>query len=69
MWPNNNLEFLDIITLLSFALQLQNTESHKIDALRDEMDKKLDNEIKAQLNRIEHKVDTILDSLERILNY
>lgn len=62
MWQNEqqNLDFLDIITMLSFALQLQNTESHKIDALRDEVSKKLDSEIKAQLNRIEQKLDNLL---------
>lgn len=54
------LGILDIITVLSFALQLQNTESHKIDSLRDEVSKKLDNDIKAQLNRIEQKLDMLL---------
>lgn len=55
------LGILDIITVLSFALQLQNTESHKIDALRDEVSKKLDNDVKAQLNRIEYKLDQLLN--------
>lgn len=62
MWQNEqeNLSFLDIITILSFVLQLQNTESHKIDALRDEVSKKLDNDVKAQLDRIEQKLDRLL---------
>lgn len=61
MWQNeqNQLNILDIITILSFALQLQNTESHKIDALRDEVSKKLDKDIKEQLNRIEEKLDKL----------
>ena len=62
MWQNE-LNMLDIITMLSFALQLQNTESHKIDALRDEVSKKLDNDLKIQLNRIEQKLDQILDKI------
>lgn len=62
MWQNQqqDLEILDIITILSFALQLQNTESHKIDALRDEVSKKLDKDIKLQLDRIEQKLDKLL---------
>lgn len=62
MWYNEQQELgiLDVITILSFALQLQNTESHKIDTLRDEVSKKLDKEIKAQLNRIEEKLDRLL---------
>lgn len=68
MWPNQQQELgmLDIITILSFALQLQNTESHKIDFLRDEFSKKLDNEIKAQLNRIEQKLDRLLAQLDNM---
>lgn len=62
MWQNEQqeLNMLDIITMLSFALQLQNTESHKIDALRDQVSKTLDQDIKAQLNRIEQKLDQLL---------
>lgn len=62
MWQNEQqeLNMLDIITMLSFALQLQNTESHKIDVLRDQVSKTLDQDIKAQLNRIEQKLDQLL---------
>lgn len=63
MWQNE-LNLLDVITMLSFALQLQNTESHKIDALRDEVSKKLDKDIKAQLNRIEQKMDYLLSLVQ-----
>lgn len=67
MWPSRQqeLNFLDIITMLSFALQLQNSESHKIDSLRDEVSNKLDKDIKNQLNRIENK----LDYLQRTFDY
>lgn len=66
MWQSEqeNLSFLDFITMLSFALQLQNTESHKIDALRDEVSSKLDKDIKEQLNRIEYKLDMLLSKYE-----
>lgn len=59
MWQQE-LNILDVISILSFALQLQNTESHKIDALRDQVSKSLDKDIKEQLNRIEQKLDTLL---------
>lgn len=66
MWQSEqeNLSFLDFITMLSFALQLQNTESHKIDALRDEVSTKLDKDVKEQLNRIEYKLDILLSKYE-----
>lgn len=60
MNTQQELDILDIITVLSFALQLQNTESHKIDALRDEVSKKLDRDIKQQLDRIEEKLDYLI---------
>lgn len=61
MWQNeqNELNILDIITILSFALQLQNAESHKIDQLRDEVSSVLNNQVKTQLDRIEQKVDRL----------
>lgn len=67
MWENEqrNLDFLDIITILSFALQLQNRESHKIDQLRDDVDRKVDGEIKAGLEELNAKLDRILEILER----
>lgn len=61
MQQEQNLEILDIITILSFALQLQNTESHKIDVLRDQMSKTLNKDIKEQLNRIERKLDKLIE--------
>lgn len=65
MWPNEQQQFnlLDVISILSFALQLQNTESNKIDALRDQVSKSLDNDIKAQLNRIERRLEEIESKL------
>lgn len=63
MWGNEQQEIgiLDIITVLSFALQLQNRESHKIDQLRDEVSKELQGKIERQLDRIEQKLDKILE--------
>lgn len=62
MWQNQQqeLSFLDFISVLSFGLQVLNTESHKVDALRDEVAQKLDKEIKVQLDRIEQKLDRLL---------
>ena len=65
MWQNEqeNLDFLDIITILSFALQVQNSESHKIDQLRDEFSRTVDGEIKTELREINEKLDRILQIL------
>lgn len=60
------LGFLDIITVLSFILQIQNRESHKIDQLRDEMSKEFDKEHKILLEDINTKLDTIIQYLARI---
>lgn len=61
MWnEQQNLDFLDIITILSFALQVQNSESHKIDQLRDEIAKELQEKIETQLTRVEEKLDYII---------
>lgn len=62
MWGNEQQEIgiLDVITILSFALQIQNRESHKIDQLRDEVSKELQDKIEKQLDRIEQKLDKLL---------
>lgn len=45
MWQDN-LEFLDIITVLSFAMQMQQGEENR--------------RMKEQLDRIERKIDILL---------
>ena len=54
MWQNN-LEMLDIISIISFILQLQNAESHEVERLRNEMSK--------QFNIL---LDTMNEKLDRI---
>lgn len=61
----NNLNFLDAISIASFILQLQNAESHKIDALRDEMEQKFDEQIRVLLEEINKKLDLIIELLTR----
>ena len=51
----NNLEMLDIISIISFILQLQNAESHEVERLRNEMSK--------QFNIL---LDTMNEKLDRI---
>ena len=54
MWQNN-LEMFDIISIISFILQLQNAESHEVERLRNEMSK--------QFNIL---LDTMNEKLDRI---
>ena len=65
MWQNEqqNFDFLDVITILSFALQLQNRESHEIEKLKNDLDRTMDGEIKARLDEIDNKLDLILQKL------
>lgn len=59
----DNLNFLDAISIASFILQVQNSESHKIDALRDEMEQKFDEQTRVLLEEINKKLDLILELL------
>lgn len=49
MWQNN-IEFLDIISIISFVLQLQNAESHEVERLRNEVSKRFDEQTKILLD-------------------
>ena len=59
----DNLNFFDAISIASFILQLQNSEGHKIDALRDEMSQKFDEQTQVLLEEINKKLDLILELL------
>lgn len=59
----DNLNFFDAISIASFILQLQNSEGHKIDALRDEMEQKFNEQTKVLLEEINKKLDLILELL------
>lgn len=58
MWQNN-IEFLDIISIISFVLQLQNAESHEIERLRNEVSKRFDAQTKILLDAMNNKLDRI----------
>lgn len=58
MWQNN-IEFLDIISIISFVLQLQNTESHEVERLRNEVSKRFDEQTKILLDAMNNKLDRI----------
>lgn len=66
MWQNEQQELgiLDVISILSFGLQLQNRESHQIEQLRSELANELQKRIEAQLDRIESKLDRIITNFE-----
>lgn len=59
----DNINFFDAISIASFILQLQNTEGHKIDALRDEMGQKFNEQTRVLLEEINKKLDLILELL------
>lgn len=61
MWQNN-LEMLDIISIISFILQLQNTESHEVERLRNEMSKQFD----ILLDTMNEKLDRIEAELRKL---
>lgn len=58
MWQNN-IEFLDIILIISFVLQLQNAESHEVERLRNEVSKRFDEQTKILLDAMNSKLDRI----------
>lgn len=58
MWQNN-IEFLDIISIISFMLQLQNAESHEVERLRNEVSKRFDEQTKILLDAMNSKLDRI----------
>lgn len=55
----NNIEFLDIISIISFVLQLQNAESHEVERLRNEVSKRFDEQTKILLDAMNSKLDRI----------
>lgn len=58
MWQNN-IEFLDIISIISFVLQLQNAESHEVERLRNEVSKRFDEQTKILLDAMNSRLDRI----------
>lgn len=58
MWQNN-IEFLDIISIISFVLQLQNAESHEVERLRNEVSKRFNEQTKILLDAMNSKLDRI----------
>lgn len=58
MWQND-IEFLDIISIISFVLQLQNAESHEVERLRNEVSKRFDEQTKILLDAMNSKLDRI----------
>ena len=58
MWQNN-IEFLDIISIISFVLQLQNAESHEVERLRNEVSKRFDEQTNFLLDAMNSKLDRI----------
>ena len=65
MFQNDGLGFLDLLNLMSFLLQVQNSESHKIDQLRDEILKQFQNQNRVLLEDINKKLDLILSKLDK----
>lgn len=58
-YNNENIGFLDIITFISFILQVQNRESHMIAKMDNELSQKIDKQINAKLDKILFELDEI----------
>ena len=65
MWQNN-LEMLDIISIISFIVQLQNAESHEVERLRNEMSKQFDYQTNILLDAMNEKLDRIEAELRKL---
>ena len=65
MWQNN-LEMLDIISIISFILQLQNAESYEVERLRNEMSKQFDYQTNILLDTMNEKLDRIEAELRKL---
>lgn len=61
----DNLNFFDAISIASFILQLQNSEGRQIDSLKEEMEQKFDEQTRVLLQRINKKLDFIIELLTR----
>ena len=62
MWSNNSqqeLNMLDIITILSFVLQLQNQEAHQVERLRNELTREMQQGVEARLDKIEKQLNEL----------
>lgn len=62
---NVNPNFMDFLNILSIMLQLQNTESMRLDRAQASIEDKIDNEIDKKLNIILQKLDRIEQKLDK----
>lgn len=51
-YNNETLNFLDIISIASFILQLQNRESNMIAEMQNQLSEKIDKQINIKLDKI-----------------
>ena len=56
---NNSLEFLDLLTIISFAIQMQNTVALSKQATNNDVI----NDIHQDIERLDHKLDLIIQHL------
>ena len=62
---NVNPNFMDFLNILSVILQLQNTESMRLDRVQASIEDKIDNEIDKKLNIILQRLDRIEQKLDK----
>lgn len=62
---NVNPNFMDFLNILSIMLQLQNTESMRLDRAQASIEDKIDNEIDKKLNIILQRLDRIEQKLDK----
>lgn len=66
MNPNKGLEALDILTIISFALQMQNYTELKEQASTDDIFRELQRQDREYLDKIIENQEEILEHLRRL---
>lgn len=68
MFNNNDMysNFMDAVNVLSFILQLMNSEEIQINNLREEVVQRLDAQTEFLLKQINSKLDIIINKLDEI---
>ena len=66
-YNNESIGFLDIISFISFILQVQNRESHMIEKMDNELSQKIDRQINTKLDKILLELEEIKQSMAKLV--
>lgn len=62
MWQNQ-LGMIDILSVISFIIQVQNLQNHEIERLKHDVSLQIDQQTKVLLDTINKKLDLIIEKL------